>query len=204
MDIPCATLAFIDGVGSPEMLVIFVLVLLLFGGKKLPEFARGFGKTMREFKKAASGVEEEFKRALEEDERKQQAEEERKRQAALPAGETTTPTTTDTSSATGSPNDPAGPHIDPYNTPEDYPYYDSTPSPTGTDSVDPAQKKTTEGATQPGATGAETGATAAAPESDGTTTEVATAGPDANGASAPAPPPSPVPAQPASEPEKKP
>lgn len=71
MDTLCAPLAFIDGLGAPEMMLIFVLILLLFGGKKLPEFARGLGKTMREFKKAASGVEEEFKRALEDDERKQ-------------------------------------------------------------------------------------------------------------------------------------
>lgn len=65
-----APLAFIDGLGGPEMMLVFVLVLLLFGGQKLPEFARGLGKTMREFKKAAAGVEDEFKRALEEDERK--------------------------------------------------------------------------------------------------------------------------------------
>lgn len=70
MDMVCAPLAFIDGLGGPEMMLVFVIVLLLFGGQKLPEFARGLGKTMREFKKAASGVEEEFKRALEEDERK--------------------------------------------------------------------------------------------------------------------------------------
>jgi TatA/E family protein of Tat protein translocase len=65
-----APLAFIDGLGGPEMMLVFVIVLLLFGGQKLPEFARGLGKTMREFKKAAAGVEDEFKRALEEDERK--------------------------------------------------------------------------------------------------------------------------------------
>src|SRR5688572_4668244 len=65
-----APLAFIDGLGGSEMLLVFLLVLLLFGGQKLPEFARGLGKTMREFKKAAAGVEDEFKRALEEDERK--------------------------------------------------------------------------------------------------------------------------------------
>lgn len=67
------SLGFIDGLGGAEMLLIFVIVLLLFGGDKLPEFARGLGKTMREFKKAASGVEEEFKRAMEEDERKRAA-----------------------------------------------------------------------------------------------------------------------------------
>ena len=66
----CASLAFIDGLGGPEMVLIFVIVLVLFGGQKLPEFARGLGKSIREFKKAAAGVEEEFKRALEEDERK--------------------------------------------------------------------------------------------------------------------------------------
>lgn len=73
MDMVCAPLAFIDGLGGPEMMLIFVIILMLFGGQKLPEFARGLGKTMREFKKAASGVEEEFKRALEEDERKKTA-----------------------------------------------------------------------------------------------------------------------------------
>src|SRR5687767_9555991 len=70
MEMSCGSLAFIDGLGAPEMVLIFVLVLVLFGGQKLPEFARGLGKTMREFKKAAAGVEEEFKRALDEDERK--------------------------------------------------------------------------------------------------------------------------------------
>jgi TatA/E family protein of Tat protein translocase len=70
MDIDYAALAFIDGLGAPEMMLIFVVVLVLFGGQKLPEFARGLGKSIREFKKAAAGVEEEFKRALEEDERK--------------------------------------------------------------------------------------------------------------------------------------
>jgi sec-independent protein translocase protein TatA len=70
MDMVSAPLAFIDGLGAPEMVLIFVIVLVLFGGQKLPEFARGLGKSIREFKRAAAGVEEEFKRALEEDERK--------------------------------------------------------------------------------------------------------------------------------------
>ena len=57
--------AFIEGLGGPEMMLIFFIILLLFGGQKLPELAKGLGKTMREFKKATSGVEEEFKRAME-------------------------------------------------------------------------------------------------------------------------------------------
>ena len=50
--------------------LVFAVALLLFGGDKLPEFARGIGKVMREVKKAASGVEDEFRRAMDEDERK--------------------------------------------------------------------------------------------------------------------------------------
>ncbi len=59
-------LAFIEGIGGPELMMVMFVVLLLFGGQKLPELAKGLGKTMREFKKAASGVEDEFKRAIEE------------------------------------------------------------------------------------------------------------------------------------------
>jgi sec-independent protein translocase protein TatA len=52
--------------GSGEMVVIFLLVLIFFGGEKLPEFARGLGKVMREFKKASSGIEAEIKKAMDE------------------------------------------------------------------------------------------------------------------------------------------
>ena len=48
-------------IGMTELLIIFGILLLVFGGKKLPELARGLGKSMREFKKAASEVQEEFK-----------------------------------------------------------------------------------------------------------------------------------------------
>ena len=47
-------------VGMPEMLVILVVVLLLFGSKRLPELARGIGKSIREFKKAAENVRKEI------------------------------------------------------------------------------------------------------------------------------------------------
>lgn len=60
------SLAFLD-VGGGEMLLIFFVVLLLFGGKKMPEFARGLGKSIREFKKATGNVEDEIKRAFEEE-----------------------------------------------------------------------------------------------------------------------------------------
>lgn len=49
--------------GGPEILIIFVIVLLLFGAKKIPELARGLGKSMGEFKKAREEFEDEIKRA---------------------------------------------------------------------------------------------------------------------------------------------
>ena len=45
------------------MIAIFVLILLLFGAKKLPELARGIGKSMGEFKKARDDFEREITRA---------------------------------------------------------------------------------------------------------------------------------------------
>jgi sec-independent protein translocase protein TatA len=39
------------GLGTQELMVILVIVLVLFGGSKLPEIARSLGKSMREFKK---------------------------------------------------------------------------------------------------------------------------------------------------------
>ena len=47
-------------IGGPEMILIFVVVLLLFGGKKLPELARGLGKGLREFKDASDGIKREI------------------------------------------------------------------------------------------------------------------------------------------------
>jgi sec-independent protein translocase protein TatA len=45
--------------GAPEIILISVLILLIFGGKKIPEMMRGLGTGMKEFKKATSGDDEE-------------------------------------------------------------------------------------------------------------------------------------------------
>ena len=45
-------------IGTAELIVILCIVLLLFGGKKLPEIARSLGKGIREFKKATYGQED--------------------------------------------------------------------------------------------------------------------------------------------------
>jgi len=44
--------------GSTEIIVIVLVVLLLFGGKKIPELMRGLGRGVREFKDASRGVNE--------------------------------------------------------------------------------------------------------------------------------------------------
>lgn len=54
-----ATLAFMN-IGTQEMIFIFIIILLLFGGKKLPELARGLGKGIREFKDASDGIKREI------------------------------------------------------------------------------------------------------------------------------------------------
>ena len=59
-------LAFIGSLGTPELVLIFIVILLLFGAKKLPELARGVGKSMGEFKKAREDFEREITRAEEE------------------------------------------------------------------------------------------------------------------------------------------
>ena len=56
-------LAFIGSLGGQEIVIIFLIVLLLFGAKKLPELARGIGKSMGEFKKAREDFEKEITRA---------------------------------------------------------------------------------------------------------------------------------------------
>jgi len=47
-------------IGLPELLVIFLILLLLFGAKKLPEIGKALGKTLREFRKATKKLDEEI------------------------------------------------------------------------------------------------------------------------------------------------
>jgi sec-independent protein translocase protein TatA len=47
-------------IGTPELILILFVALLLFGGNKLPELARGLGKGIRDFKDASEGVKREI------------------------------------------------------------------------------------------------------------------------------------------------
>jgi sec-independent protein translocase protein TatA len=51
------------GLGTPEIILIVIVILVLFGAKKIPEFMQGIGKGVREFKKATTDIETEITEA---------------------------------------------------------------------------------------------------------------------------------------------
>jgi sec-independent protein translocase protein TatA len=55
-------------VGWQEILIIVVVVLILFGGRKIPELAKGIGRGLREFKREMRGVKRDFEESLEQEE----------------------------------------------------------------------------------------------------------------------------------------
>lgn len=60
-------------IGGTEIIVILLIVLVLFGGKKIPELMRGLGKGVKEYKNAVNSVENEIKDAT--NEKKEQKDE---------------------------------------------------------------------------------------------------------------------------------
>ncbi|HAR20720.1 MAG TPA: twin-arginine translocase TatA/TatE family subunit [Cytophagales bacterium] len=58
-------LLFLGGLGMPEMILILLIVILLFGAKKIPELARGLGRGIREFKDASKEIKSEIDKGLE-------------------------------------------------------------------------------------------------------------------------------------------
>lgn len=53
------------GIGAQELLLIFLVVLLLFGAKRIPEIAQGLGKGIREFKQAMNETKEQLNKQIE-------------------------------------------------------------------------------------------------------------------------------------------
>ena len=60
------SILFLGGLGPGEMMFVAFMVLLLFGGKKLPELMRGLGKGIREFNNAKANIESEVKESIKE------------------------------------------------------------------------------------------------------------------------------------------
>src|SRR3981081_1056284 len=74
----------------PHMIVLFIVVLVVFGPNKLPELARGLGKLMAEFRKASTDFKSAFEEEMREMERQARITELKKQAAAeVAAGETT-------------------------------------------------------------------------------------------------------------------
>jgi sec-independent protein translocase protein TatA len=63
-------LLFLGNLGGTEIILIFLVVLLLFGGQKIPELMRGLGRGIREFNDAKNSVEDEIRQGIRESEKK--------------------------------------------------------------------------------------------------------------------------------------
>lgn len=55
------TLLFLGNLGTGEIIIIALVVLLLFGGRKIPELMKGIGKGVRNFKDGVKGIEDDIK-----------------------------------------------------------------------------------------------------------------------------------------------
>lgn len=58
--------------GTPEIILIALVVLLLFGGKKIPELMKGLGKGVKSFKQGMNEVEDEIKKSVDEEPKKEE------------------------------------------------------------------------------------------------------------------------------------
>ena len=61
---------FLIGLGINELLIVALIVLLLFGGRKLPELMKGLGKGIREFNNAKSDIKNKLDESIKDDENK--------------------------------------------------------------------------------------------------------------------------------------
>jgi sec-independent protein translocase protein TatA len=61
-----ASLLAVLGMSGGELIIIFAVILVLFGAKKIPDFAKGLGQGIKEFKKASREVQDELERAASE------------------------------------------------------------------------------------------------------------------------------------------
>lgn len=55
------------GLGTSEIIVVALILLLLFGGKKIPELMRGLGRGVKEFNNAKDGMRDEIRKGMSDD-----------------------------------------------------------------------------------------------------------------------------------------
>jgi len=60
------TFLLLGNLGTGEIIIIAIVVLLLFGGKKIPELMKGIGKGIKNFKDGVNGLEEDIKGTIDE------------------------------------------------------------------------------------------------------------------------------------------
>src|SRR5881392_1176885 len=70
--------------GMPELIVIFVIALIIFGPRKLPELGKSLGKSIAEFKRASNELKSTLEEEIRMEEQKTKQEEAAKAAAALP------------------------------------------------------------------------------------------------------------------------
>ncbi len=61
------TFLFLGNIGATEIIIVALIILLLFGGKKIPELMKGMGKGVKAFKDGMKGVEDDLKDDLKDD-----------------------------------------------------------------------------------------------------------------------------------------
>ncbi|HEY5499197.1 MAG TPA: twin-arginine translocase TatA/TatE family subunit [Bacteroidales bacterium] len=62
-----STILLFLNVGAPEIIIVALIVLLLFGGKKIPELMKGLGKGVRSFKDGIKDIDDEIKKDIDKD-----------------------------------------------------------------------------------------------------------------------------------------
>jgi TatA/E family protein of Tat protein translocase len=78
-------------IGMPELIIIFVIALIIFGPRKLPELGKSLGRSLNEFKKASNDLQNTLEQEIKLEEQKEAAA--RKAEAEPPAPSSITPDT---------------------------------------------------------------------------------------------------------------
>ena len=72
-------------IGMPELVIILVIALIIFGPRKLPELGKSLGRSINEFKKASTELQNTLEKEIQLEEQKEKEEERAKTAAAAPA-----------------------------------------------------------------------------------------------------------------------